>query len=202
MQLKLKRTRIEFGLSFVIIITLMLIFFDEKIVLLSLLCSLLHECGHLLAIVLCREKIDRVVFGGFGLRIERSSLSHTSYMGEAIIALGGIFVNFSMFLLSLIAYLLWDSDALFIFGVINLFVAFMNSLPIKSLDMGKALLYFLLMKTQEDKAEIIKERVSFVFSLLFAVFTILYSIFIRVNFSLVAVSIYLLTETEFKIHGQ
>ena len=125
MQLKLKRTRIEFGLSFVIIITLMLIFFDEKIVLLSLLCSLLHESGHLLFIVLCKEKIDRVVFGGFGLRIERSSLGHTSYMGEAIIALGGIFVNFSMFLLSLLFYPLWGSDALFVFGVINLFVALM-----------------------------------------------------------------------------
>ena len=202
MQLKLRRTRIEFGLTFVIIITLMLIFFDEKIVLLSLLSSFLHESGHILAILLCKEKIDRVVFGGFGFRIERSSLGNTSYIGEVVIALGGIFVNFSMFLLSLLFYLLWGSDALFVFGVINLFVALMNSLPIKSLDMGKALWYLLLLKTEEDRAEIIKERVSLIFSLLFAAFTILYSIFIRVNFSLVAVSIYLLTETEFKIHGQ
>lgn len=202
MQLELKRTRIEFSISFVILVTLMLIFFDEKIVLLSIASSLIHECGHLLAIRLCGEKIERVVFGAFGLRIERCAFTRVSYKSEVLIALGGIAVNFSAFFLSLFFFLFCESETVLIFGIINLFVGLFNSVPVCSLDMGKALLSLLKAKRNEEEAERTANGISAAFTLCFLCFTVVYCVIIGLNFSLIIVGLYLLSETELKIYGK
>ena len=75
MHLNFKGTRVEVGFSFVLVVTAMLLFFEEKIVLLSVLSSVLHELGHLFLMILFKEKIERVVFGAFGVRIEKIAFS-------------------------------------------------------------------------------------------------------------------------------
>ncbi len=201
MQLELKRTRVEFSVSFVIVVTLMLLFFDEKIVLFSVASSLLHECGHLLAIRLCGEKLQKVVFGAFGLRIERFAFSKTSYKNEILIAIGGIAVNCVLFLVAVMIFSFTRNEAILIFGIINLMIALFNSIPLKSLDMGRAVYYLLLARFSDEKAERIIWTISLIFALFFLVFTVFYCVLINVNFSLIAVLIYLLTETELKIYG-
>ena len=202
MILELSRTRVEFSISFVIVLTLMLLFFDERIVVLSVVSSLLHECGHLLATGFCGERIEKVVFGAFGLRIERSAFTKTSYKSEVLIALGGIIVNYGIFLLCLLIYIFSENESVAIFGIINLFVGLFNSVPVKSLDMGKALLSLFKIKRSEENAERIMNVISFVFLLFFLVFTVFYCIEFGLNFSLIAVFIYLLSETELKIYGK
>lgn len=202
MQLELEKTRIEFGISFVIVVTLMLIFFNEKIVLFSVLSSLIHECGHLFAIRICGERIERVVFGAFGLRIERQAFSNTPYKNEVIIALGGIAINCVLFIASVLTFSLTKTETVLIFGIINLFIALFNSLPLKSLDMGRAVYFLLLIRFPDEKAEQISWTISLIFALCMLVFTVFYCVLIKLNFSLIAVCIYLLTETELKIHGQ
>ena len=78
----------------------------------------------------------------------------------------------------------------------------MNSIPMKSLDMGKALSFLLMMKFTDEKADSIMKIISFIFFILFSAFTAFYCVSIKLNFSLIAVAIYLLTETELKIYGQ
>ena len=117
MQLELEKTRLEFSISFVIVVALMLIFFDEKIVLFSVFSSLIHECGHLFAIRICGERIERVVFGAFGLRIERRAFSNTPYKNEVIIALGGIAVNCVLFIASVLTVSLTKTETVLIFGI-------------------------------------------------------------------------------------
>lgn len=202
MQLELEKTRIEFGISFVIVVTLMLIFFNEKIVLFSVFSSLLHECGHLFAIRICGERIERVVFGAFGLRIERQAFSNTPYKNEVIIALGGIAVNCVLFIASVLTFGLTKTETVLIFGIINLFIALFNSLPLKSLDMGRAVYFLLLIRFPDEKAEQISWTISLIFALCMLVFTVFYCVLIKLNFSLIAVCIYLLTEMELKIYGQ
>lgn len=202
MQLELSRTRVEFSLSFIIVVTLMLLFFDEKIVLFSVASSLLHECGHLIAIRLCGERIEKVVFGAFGLRIERCTFTKVSYKSEVVIALGGITVNYIIFVLCLFIYLLSEDITVAIFGVINLFIGLFNSVPIKSLDMGKVILSLIKVKRSEEEAERIVTVISFIFSLCFLFFTVFYCVLIGLNFSLIVVSLYLLSETELKIYGK
>ena len=202
MKLNFKGIKVEFGFSFVLITTLMLLFFEERIVLLSVLSSVLHECGHLLMMKLCSEKIERVVFGAFGVRIEKYAFSGISYLKETAIALGGILINLILLLLALSVYYIKESGTALIFGLINLLIALMNSIPIGSLDMGKAVKFLLLLRTDEEKAEKISEIISILFLIVFSMFTVFYCVLIKFNFSLIAVCIYLLTETELKIHGQ
>lgn len=202
MQIELKITRVEFSISFVIVVTLMLLFFDEKIVLFSLASSFLHEIGHLVAIRFCGEKLHKVVFGAFGLRIERQTFTNTSYKNEVIIALGGIAVNCFLFLFAVFVFSFTKNETVLIFGIINLMIALFNSLPLKSLDMGRAVYFLLLARFSNEKAEQISWTISLIFALCFLVFTVFYCVLIKLNFSLLAVSIYLLTETELKIYGQ
>ena len=202
MLLELRKTKIEFGFSFALTVTLMLLLFEEKIVLMSVLSSVLHECGHFLMMRLSGEKIERVVFGAFGVRIEKIAFSGISYKREIAVALGGIAVNLILAGVSFTVYFLSESLTAAGFAIINLMIALMNSLPLKSLDMGRAMHFFLLNCFSEEKTEKITSTVSFIFFLGFSAFTVFYCAFIKLNFSLIAVSIYLLTETELKIHGQ
>ena len=202
MLLELKNTKVEFGFSFVLVTTVMLLFFEEEIVLLSVLSSLCHECGHFFIMRLFGEKIERVVFGAFGVRIEKIAFSGISYKKEIAVALGGIVVNIILFIVSTIFYSIFHLQSVLIFAIINIAIAMMNSLPLKSLDMGKAIKYLLMSKFSEEKVSRITESISLIFFLLFLVFTVFYCAFIKLNFSLIAVSVYLITETELKIHGQ
>lgn len=202
MLLEAKGTRVEFGFSFVLVVTLMLLFSDQRIVLLSVLSSLLHECGHLFMMKLFGEKIERIIFGAFGVRIEKLSFSSLSYKKEIAVSLGGIIANFILFLISFIIYIIFHLHSALIFAIINVLIAFMNSLPLKSLDMGRVIKLFLMMKFGEERTQKITSLISLIFFLVFSAFTALYCAFINVNFSLIAVAIYLLTETELKIHGQ
>lgn len=202
MLLELRRTKVEFSPGFIIVVTLMLLFFNEKIVLFSVFSSLIHECGHLFAIRICGERIERVVFGAFGLRIERQAFSNTPYKNEVIIALGGIAVNCVLFIASVLTFGLTKTETVLIFGIINLFIALFNSLPLKSLDMGRAVYFLLLIRFPDEKAEQISWTISLIFALCMLVFTVFYCVLIKLNFSLIAVCIYLLTEMELKIHGQ
>lgn len=193
MKLNFKGVRVEFGFSFVLVTTLMLLFFEERIVLLSVLSSLLHEGGHLFMMKLCSEKINRVVFGAFGVRIEKYAFSGISYIKETAIALGGILVNIILLVISFSLYNINENETALIFGVINLLIALMNSVPIGSLDMGRAVKFLLFLRTDEEKAEKISEIISLLFLIAFTVFTVFYCVLIKLNFSLIAVSIYLLS---------
>lgn len=201
MQIDFHRTRLRLDFSFALVTTLMLIFFDERIVLISVVSSLLHEFGHLFMMKLCKEKIEKVVFGAFGVRIEKYAFSGISYKKEIVIALSGILVNLVLFFIGSAVYCETRSETAFTLAAVNLFIALMNSLPLGSLDMGKAVNYALLMHISEERSQRICRIISSVFCALFIVFTFFYCILVKVNFSLIAVCIYLLSETELKING-
>ena len=79
MQINLRKTKVRLDLSFVLVVTLMLLFCNEEIVLLSVFSSIFHECGHLLMMIKCKERIEKLTFGAFGVRIEKYAFSGISY---------------------------------------------------------------------------------------------------------------------------
>ena len=90
------------------------------------------------------QKVISVTFGSFGVRIERQLTQSLSYKKEAVIALGGIGVNFVIASLSAIHYLLYGSDFTFKLSAVNVIIALFNMIPIDTLDMGRVLRYTLL----------------------------------------------------------
>ena len=191
MIVKLKETQIRLDFSFVFVSTAMLLFCDEFLVLISVVSSLLHEFGHLWAMKICGEKVHKIIFGAFGVRIEKYAFSGVSYKKEIAVALGGIFVNFLISISSFLLYVFLKKEILFCISIINFLIAFMNMIPLNMLDMGKALQSFLLMHTSEENARRILQKVSLVCYIMFLLGTVIYSVFIKVNISLVAVALYL-----------
>lgn len=191
MRLKFTETEIRLDFSFVLVSTLMLIFCNQKIVLISVASSMLHECGHLVAMHLCGERPQRVVFGAFGVRIEKYAFSGVSYKKEVFIALGGIAVNFILCALCFVLYGFTQSITALCGGIINIFISLMNMVPVRALDMGRAINFVLLSKKSEAEAQRISDVISLVFCVIFLVFTVFYSVCVKVNISLIAVSIYL-----------
>ncbi len=191
-------TDIRLTFSFVFVLTLMMIFCQENIVLMCVAASLLHEGGHLFFMKLSGEKIIAIDFGAFGVRIERASKANLSYKSEGLIALGGIIINLLLAFLSILYYYFMKSREALLFSLINIFIALFNCIPVNMLDMGRALRCFLMLKCDEMKTDKILHTISFVSVNVLAVACLLYSIFIGVNPSLIAVTIYLYVITLFK----
>ncbi len=191
-------TEIKFTFSFALTLTLMLILCDENIVLMCVASSFLHEGGHLFFMRLCGEKILSIDLGAFGVRIERAYSSAISYKKEAVVASGGIIINFLLAFLSIIYYYLMQSKSALTFSLINLLIAFFNCIPIYVLDMGRVLRNLFMLNFNEEVSEKILNGISVVFVSLLAAFCCIYNLSVGVNISLIAVTVYLSIITLFK----
>lgn len=193
MTIELFGTKIRLTFSFFAVITLMFLSAQERIVAVCLLSSLLHECGHLSLMYIFGEKPSEVVFGAFGIRIERFAVSTLSYKKEAVISLGGVIVNFILVSIFFLYFTFSKSDTALIGAFVNLFVASLNLMPVGVLDAGNFLRYILLVKYDEEKTGKVLSFVSDVTVLVFCVFCIFFTLFVSVNVSLIAVCVYLIT---------
>lgn len=156
----------------------------------SLFSSLIHESGHLLLMLHYGDRINYVELGIFGMRIEKEGTA-LSYKKEALIAMGGIILNLICVVISVAGFLLTGKEGFMIFAVVNGFIALINMLPVKILDFGRCLISLLNEKYGEEKSSRITQMLSAVFTLIFSLVCIFYCVFIRLNFSFIAVTLYL-----------
>lgn len=198
MTLDIRGTEIKLTFSFVLLLTMMLLFCEESIVLMCVASSLLHEGGHLLFMLIYRERILSIDFGAFGVRIERAGNTGLSYKKEAVIALGGILVNFLLAFISIIYYYLIQRQKAMMFFLINILIALFNCIPVYVLDMGRALRNLFILHFDEEISEKLLNVISLIFVNLLAIFCCIYSAFFSVNISLIAVTVYLYIITLFK----
>ena len=198
MTLIINDTRYRVDFTFSLTVTLMLLFCQEDTVIICLMSSLLHEAGHIALMHLFHQKITDVTFGAFGVRINRLSTANLSYKKEAIIAFGGIGINFLIAFAGIIYYYLRGSDFALKLTAVNVFIALFNMIPIDTLDIGRVLRYTLLCCYDENKSDRILDIVSAVSVNFLAVGCVVYTFGFAVNPSLIAVTIYLYVITLFK----
>ncbi len=139
------------GASFWLI--LMLSFSDLKMTVDMLISALIHEGGHIIALLLINKDFSfpRAVTSGFRIKTN----SHLSYKEEIFVCAAGPLVNLTVFLV-LFRY---SSE----FAVINLATALANILPLGECD-GYKILYDLLSLIFDcEKSEAIMQKVSIVF---------------------------------------
>lgn len=189
------RTRIKLSFSFAATVTLMLYLCDEGVVLTTLSASLFHEAGHLFFLRLFGEIPTDIEFSAFGMRITRPAHSALSYKKETVVALGGIIFNLFAAALCSAFFSAEKSNPLFLATPVNIIVAAVNSLPNRYLDAGRALYYLLLGTVSQETAERILDTVSYAFTLLLFLFWLFFSLFVKVNVSLGAVTLYLVLIT-------
>ena len=110
---------------------------SPKEMFLFLLAALYHEFGHLLALLLCRVKLRSLKLSPAGatMQIENELLS---YRKEFWIAVAGPLASAFVPLLALVRIRQgMTADGLFFFFC-NFFLAFLNLIPIRGLDGGRA----------------------------------------------------------------
>ncbi len=195
MQLIIHKTRLSLTFPFSAVIMLMLLLCDSETVFVSLLSSLLHEAGHIFFLVIFHQPPSLVCFGAFGIRIDRQIGSCLSYKKEALVALGGVLVNLLLTLFGVTLYLALKSSVGLKLAFVNGFIGAFNMLPVGLLDFGRFLEAMLSAKTHAQRY---LRLISLLTAALVAVGCILYNIFVGINVSLIAVSIYIFLITTLK----
>ncbi|MCH4240159.1 MAG: hypothetical protein LKF71_07825 [Oscillospiraceae bacterium] len=143
-------------------LTAFLLLADQTGMALCGLCAAaLHECGHLLAMILCGRPPSSIRLTAFGAEISTHSTAG-SYGVDACIAVAGPVLNL----------ILWGATAalmhtaiscrlLCLFSASNAALAVFNLLPIEPLDGGQALLSLLSLYFPRDKSLKVVMLISF-----------------------------------------
>lgn len=112
-------------------LVLMFAFDKPYIAILTLISALAHELGHIFAFMLCSKRYRLFgVASGFRLASEKA----LSYKEELFVALCGPLTNVLIFILVSPFILLGGGEYAGIFGIINLFTAISNLIPIEGYD--------------------------------------------------------------------
>lgn len=164
----------------------------QKIVLLCIISAIIHEVGHLIFICRFRGKPDKISVNLFEVKIvSESSLSTKTQ--DIFIVSAGVISNFLFAILSYFSGCIFHSIFFWDFALCNLLVGVLNALPFISFDGGQLLIILL--------SHCFNERIAYIVINLFTlvlifplVFAGVYILFVsRHNFSLLFVSIYLLS---------
>lgn len=184
--------KIRLGFSFFAVTAAMLFCAKQEIVLICLFSSLLHECGHLFFLLLFGERPEKIVLAQFGIRIDRQESVNVGYKKEAVIALGGVMVNFILCVVFALLYYIYKSEV-FLYGVFsNVLIAALNLMPIGMLDCGNFLRCVLLLRCDEEKTEKVLKVVSDITACIMMLLFIVYTICFSFNLSFAAVELYVI----------
>lgn len=146
---------------------------------------LLHECAHLGVMFLFRQIPDCVSVSAFGMKIQLPTGQKLQYKHNIFISLAGPASNL---LIGILAVLFAQNTL----AVINFTLGCLHMLPIEPLDGGLALRSFLTQKLQPDKARKITVVTSLLLILPMATLGFLILFYTKYNFSLLALSLYLM----------
>lgn len=186
-----KGCKVSISVGFFALITLMMITSEAQIVFCSLICSLFHEAGHIVAMIFFGERLCRLKLSAFGIAIERTGMSSLGYTQEAIVSLAGIAFNI---ILAVAAYFLGsvcNLQSMKSLCAVSLIVGTFNLLPIDSLDGAAALRFVILKKYDERQANFCVLTLSFICTGLLLILAVMTLICAKANFSLIAAVIYL-----------
>ena len=191
--MKIQTDRFDLILSplFFAVITLLLTFSVDSTVLIALISSILHEYGHLLVLLKLGCEIKSVTLSFYGMKILRQGETKLDLKKEITVCLAGVTVNFFLCVLSFLFGFIFESQLLIKIFSVNLILGIFNSLPVFSLDGGRAFLNLLECRFDIIKSEKILRIISFVFLGFITVSGII--LFIKNgNFTLLVCCIYIL----------
>ena len=150
MRVKLGETVLRINISFAAAVTLTLIIDESGLCAAAFFCCIIHELGHIAALLFFGEKPKLIELSFYGIKLERFGVSGMKSLGEIIIYASGPTANFAL------------SALLFVFGntrdvktasLISLCVGLFNLLPCQPLDGGNILRFFLERRTDSVACE-------------------------------------------------
>lgn len=176
MKLRIKGINIIIDYYFIAVLTLVTIVTGKESIIYCFLFCLLHESGHLIAMIVLREKVRGVRLGYFGMKIEcHNSLIPAKH--DIIISFAGPAINL---ILAIIFYLYGKSEL----ANMNFALAMFNLIPIQMLDGGRILSHFVSLD--------VTRNVGIICGILLTVFGIATAVLTKSNIIILIVSLYVL----------
>ncbi|MDR0914538.1 MAG: hypothetical protein LBM65_05185 [Oscillospiraceae bacterium] len=157
-----------------------------------ILAVLVHELGHLAAMLLLKTPPKSVAYRLFEIVIEDPDRGSRTYRQNMLITLAGPCVNLITAVVCTVLFAVFKTEVFLIFCIINLGMACFNLLPVISLDGGQALAFTLEKFFSDATVNTIISILTVVILLPTAVFGILLLFNSPYNFSLLFISVYLL----------
>lgn len=155
------------------------------------LAVIIHESGHLLAMLKCGQAPEKIKISAFEIKIFDSKRLRRSEKQNFFIIFSGPAVNFICFIPFYLLYLLGNEFVLPL-AISNLSVGLFNILPVLSLDGGQLIFIILRQRAGADRAEKTVDVITFItiFPLAALGFIVLFES--KYNFSLLFVCVYLI----------
>ena len=150
MRVKLGETVLRINISFAAAVTLTLIVDESGLCATAFFCCIIHELGHIAALLLFGEKPKLIELSFYGVRLERSGSSGIKSIGEIIIYASGPTANFA---LSALLFVFGGTEGIKTAAVISCCVGLFNLLPCQPLDGGNILKFFLERVTNSEICE-------------------------------------------------
>lgn len=177
--------RLSIDVLFLASLLLLMLADTGDIPLWCLVASLMHETGHVIAVLLLQRQPVRVELGVFGMRMIQQDSTSMGYRRKLCILLAGPLVN-----LICAGLLLLAGQAGLVIGI-HLVIGLFNLLPIEPLDGGQALFCLLAAHGDIGRAETVVFSLSLV--LLFCLLVVGFYVLLAggYNFTLLAVGLYL-----------
>lgn len=176
---------VRINFSFFALIAFCCIFTGAKGGLACFLAVCIHEAAHLVAMGIVDVWPEKVALSALGCRVEVSGQHKLTDRQNIWISLAGPCSNW----LSMAVALCFGGGA---FCGASFAMAFAHSLPIEPLDGGLALRYFLRSRYTYEKAELVSRVISTLFLIPLAILGFLILLHTRYNYSLLALSVYLM----------
>ena len=152
---------------------------------------MIHESGHLLAMIKCGYAPEKIKISAFEIKIFDSKRQSRSEKQNFFIIFFFFAVNFICFIPFYLLYLLGNEFVL-PFAISNLSVGMFNLLPVLSLDGGQLIFIILRQRVGADKAEKIVDIITFITIIPLAALGFIVLFESKYNFSLLFVCVYLI----------
>ena len=190
MDIKTGKFPIHISPLFFASVTLLFTVSENRTVLIALVSSVLHECGHLALLLFFGCKIRSVTLSFYGMKLVRENETELDFSRETAVCIAGVTVNFIIFSVFLAAYAVFGKKVFIEISAVNLVLALFNFLPVFFLDGGRVLECLLKSRFELEKSEKILNAVSVV-SLLPVYAAGIFLFVKKGNFTLLLCAVYL-----------
>lgn len=196
MSFRVGRTSVAVSPLFFWMLCFLLLIDQTGLMPITILCSLMHEAGHLIAMRITRCQPLAIRVTPCGMEIDRAP--ETAEKETVMIALAGPLVNLIFSFVGLLILRFFPDAPMIGFIAVNALIFLLNLLPVRGLDGGEIASCILIKRKGREKGERLFSRLSYFVSLLILFFGIV-AVIGTANLSLSLVGLYLLMLNLFKI---
>lgn len=181
-------TVIELHFLFVAVVTLCFLLDRSGGAIIALLVAMIHEAGHLIALMMMGYAPRRLSFDLFGVRLEKQT-DQISLGKEVIILLAGCGVNLLIFVM--LVHLEGGIQRIGLFAGMNLVIGVLNLFPMRGFDGGQLMELFLLQVCLPHTATRLLRALQVLILLAITAYAIYYFLYCFPNITLLLVCCYL-----------